>query len=345
MLSRKKICEGTSEAHALHRIGYAIDGIKRNSGDPYDWNAPLVITAFIHKVVLSGQWDNVQDDYKRLWTVFDGLFVDETFVPTKRMPNYRTRWIKHSPEFQINIYTNPTAKRPPFLIEIIPAESVVINDWKTILKFIHLWFPNIKVSMVDYAIDVYCCDFRAAEKLFRVQLKHLFIPYQREAFVYGGDMVQYGNQTRMNSVCRIDDVKIYERGPDMKRNGKGWNMKDVDRVRLEYSAPRRVLFKKGISVIADLIRHPQFYVINKNVYRFMHFSGSKKLPRLGQDYTMPDKNGKVGYFQSEDIGHRKNVKNIAHYRKDIEEFAIVKSALWDAMRMFDFEWVGEQGII
>ena len=345
MLSRKKISEGILEAHALHRIGYAIDGIQRENGDADDGDSPLMVNAFIHKVVLSGLWGNLQDDYDKLWGVFDGSFVDETFVPKERMPSYGTRWIKQSPKFQINIYTNPTAKRPPFLIEIIPAESAVINDWKTILKFIHLWFPNIKVSMVDYAIDEYCCDFRAAEKLFRAQLKHLFIPYQREAFVYGGDMVQYGNQTRMNSVCRIDDVKIYERGPDKKRNGKSWNMKDVDRVRLEYSAPRRVLLKKGISVIADLIRHPQVYMINKNVYRFMHFSGSKKLPKLGQDYTMPDKNGKGGYFQSEDIGHRKNVKNIAHYRKDIEEFAIVKSALWESMRRFDLEWVGEQGII
>jgi hypothetical protein len=256
------------------------------------------------------------------------------------MPNYDKRWIKQSPEFQINIYTYPKGRRPPFLIEIIPTEKATFNDWKELLKFIHLWFPSLKVSTVDYAIDMYCYDFKAAEKLFRIQLKHLFVPYQRQAFIFGGDVVQYGNQTRMNSVCRIDDAKIYERGPDKKKNGLSWIMEDVDRVRLEYSASRKVLVNHGISVVGDLIRHPQFYEINKNIYKFMHFNGSKKLPKLGQDYTMPDENGNIGCFQSEVIGHRNNVKNIRHYMADTEDFEVLKSALWNAMRKFDLEWVG-----
>jgi hypothetical protein len=342
MLSRKKISGGVKEAHAGYGIGYTIDGIKRESGDPKDWNSPLRITAFLHKVVMSGPPGNVQEDYNKLWTVFDGLFVDETFVSVERMPNYRTRWIKQSPEFQINIYTNPTARRPPFLIEIIPAEKATLSDWKKSLKFINLWFPNLKVTTVDYAIDEHCYDFRAAEKLFRIQLKHLYIPYQRSVNFLGGDIVEYGDRTRMNSVCRIDDVKMYERGPDIKKKGAGWITADVDRVRLEYSAPRRVLVKRGISVIADLIRHPQFYEINKNIYKFMHFDGSKKLPKLGQDFTMSDRNGNVGCFQLEVIGHRNNVWNIAHYMKHTGDFEVLKSALWDAMRRFDFEWIGSE---
>lgn len=347
MLSRKniKISAGLKEAHAAYWIGYAIDGIQRESGDQEDWNSPFRINAFIHKVMFSGVLGNVQDDYKKLWTVFDGLFVDETFVPKERMPNYGKRWIKQSPEFQINIYAYPTAKRPPFLIEIIPTELAVLDDWKKLLKSIHLWLPNLKVSTVDYAIDEHCYDFKAAEKLFRVQLKHLYIPYQRSVNFLGGDMVEFGDRTRMNSVCRIDDCKMYERGPDHKKNGEGWIMEDVDRVRLEFSAPRRVLVQRGISVIADLIRYPRFHEINKNIYKFMHFEGSKKLPKLGQDYTMPDKNGNIGCFQSEHIGHRGNIKNIGHYMKNTEDFDVLQSALWDAMRRFDFEWVGEEDII
>ena len=122
-------------------------------------------------------------------------------------------------------------------------------------------------------------------------------------------------------------------------------MEDVDRVRLEFSAPRRVLVNHGVDTIADLIRLPQFYEINKNIYKFMHFKGSKKLPKLGQDYTMPDNNGNVGCFQSEVIGHRNNVKNIAHYMENTEEFEVLKSALRNAMRRFDFEWIGAEGII
>jgi hypothetical protein len=36
---------------------------------------------------------------------------------------------------------------------------------------------------------------------------------------------------------------------------------------------------------------------------------------------------------------------MGHYMKITEEFAVLQSALWDAMRRFDFEWVGEEGII
>lgn len=345
MLPRIKIRKEILEAHALHRIGYAIDGIRKESGDPEDWNAPLSVNAFIHKIVLSGLWGNVQDDYNKLWAMFDCPFVDETFVSKERMPSYRTRWIKKSPQFQTNIYTKPTVRSSPFLIEIIPTDQATHTDWIKFLQFIHQWFPILKVSTVDYAIDEHCYDFKAAEKLFRTQLKYLFIPYQRSVNFLGGDLVEYGDRTRMNSVCRIKNTKLYERGPDIKKNGKGWSMKDVDRVRLEYSAPREVLLKKGISFISDLIRHPQFYEINKNIYRFKHFSGSKKLPKLGQDYAMSNKNGNIDCFQSENIGHRDNVKNIARYRKNIEDFDALKTALWDSMRRFDSEWVGEQDII
>lgn len=338
MLSRIKYSDGLKEAHAIYRIGYAIDGIQRESGDPDDWYSPLKINAFIHKVVLSGVWNDIQVDYKKLWTVFEALYVDNEFVPSKRMPGYKTRLIRQSPEFQKNIYMNPIENRPPYMIEIIPREHASINEWKALFKKIHLWFPNIKISLVDYAIDEYCYDFHAAEKLFRIQLKHLFIPYQRKAFTYGGDLVQYGERTRMNSVCRIDDVKMYERGPDHKKKGLGWIMKDVDRVRLEYSAPRQVLVNHGISVIGDLIRHPRFYEINKGLYKFRHFKGSKILPKLGHAYTIRDKNGNIGCFQSEVIGHRNDVKNIGHYMHDIEEFETLKSALWDAMKRFDQEW-------
>lgn len=342
---RKKLSDGVKKAHAIHRIGYAIDGIQRESGIRNDWDSPFRINAFIHKVLMSGLWSDIKRDYKKLWTVFGELYVDGAFVPSKRMPDYDKRWIKQSPEFQINIYTKPTAIRPPFLIEIIPTEKAILNDWQELLKFIHLWFPNLKVSMVDYAIDEHCYDFLAAEKLFRVQLKNLFITHQRNVNFLGGDLVCYGDKTRMNSVCRINDAKMYERGPDIKKKGKGWAMKDVDRVRLEYSAPREVLKKNGIYVIADLIRHPQFYEINKNIYTFKHFSGSKKLPKLGQDYTTPDANGNTGCFQSEDIGNRGNIKNIAHYRKDIADFDVLKSAFWNSMRKFDSDWIGEQDII
>lgn len=340
MLSRKKISDGVKKAHALSWIDLAIGCIQRESGDYNDWYSPLRIDAFMHKVMLSGMWVDIQGDYYKLWTVFEGLHIDDHFVPSERMPSYKERWIKHSPGFQMYVYVYPIGYRPPYRIEIIPRERASIGDWKDLLKKLRLWFPKLKVSTVDYAIDEYCYSPRTAENLFLIQSRHLYIPYQEKVEIYGEDLIEFGNQTRLNAVYRSGNVKMYERGPDKKKNGKGWSMEDVDRVRLEYSAPREVLRDHGITFIADLIRNPLFHEINKNTYKFKRFKGSKKLPMLGQDYTTPVKNGNIGFFQSEDIGHRKNINNIAHYRKDIKEFGDLKSALRDAMQRFDLEWVG-----
>jgi hypothetical protein len=340
MLSRKKRSDGVYEAHALDRIDLAIDGIQRESSDYNDWHSPLRINAFMHKVMLSGLWGDVWGDYKKLWTVFGKLHVDTDFVPSERMPGYKERRIKQDKEFQIFIYLFPIGHRPPYMIEIIPRERASIKDWKDLLKKLHLWFPKLKVSTVDYAIDEYCYDFKGVDKLFCMQLRHLYFPYQRNVNFQGGDWSDFGNGERMNTVYRVDDVKMYERGPDRKKYCEGWLMKDVDRVRFEYSAPRTVLVDHGISGITDLIKHPFFHKINKDIYNFKHFKGSKRLPKLGHDYTIPDENGNAGCFQSEIIGYRNNINNISHYLKDVKEFEVLKSALRDAMKRYDSGWEG-----
>jgi hypothetical protein len=294
-------------------------------------------------VVLSGIWGNVQEDYRKLQRVFEKPYVDETFKPEERMPGYKTRWIKQSPEFHINIYTYPKGIKSPFLIEIIPREKAEITDWKKLLRSINLWFPEMLVSTVDYAIDEHCYDFESAERLYWVQLKYLYVPYRRHVKFLGGTAVSYGDRTRMNSVCRIDDVKTYERGPDNLKKGEGWMMADVNRVRLEYSAPRDVLKKKGISVLSDLIRTPRFHEINKDIYHFRCFSRSKKLPGLGQAYKIPGSNGKLGCFQELYIAYRKNrFTNLSHYSVNIKEFEELKSSMTREMQRFDAEWVGNR---
>jgi len=340
---RKILRRGSDKAHELSWISFVLEGIQRERGSPGDCYSPLMIKAFIHKVVLSGLWGNVQEDYNKLWRVFENPYVDETFKPKERMPGYKTRWIKQSPEFQIYIYTYPKGIKSPFLIEIIPREKAEITDWKNMLLFINLWFPGIKVSSVDYAIDEYCYDSESAERLYWVQLKNLFIPHKQNVNFLGGTAVSYGDRTRMNSVCRIDDVKTYERGPDNLKKGEGWMMADVNRVRLEYSAPRSVLKKKGISELADLIRTPRFHEINKDIYHFRCFSRSKKLPGLGQAYEIPGSNGKLGCFQELHIAYRENkFTNLSHYSVNIEEFDKLKSSMTREMQRYDAEWVGNR---
>jgi len=228
------------------------------------------------------------------------------------------------------------------MIEILPKELASIDNWKGLLKTIHYCLPDMKVTAVDYTIDQFCYDFRSAERLFQCLYRHLYIPHQRETFIYGGNLTQFGNRTRMNMVCRMGNIKFYERGPDQKKkiNDGWWIMEDVDRVRFEYSASRIVLKKRGISVVGDLIEHPNFFEINKNIYKFRCFEGSKKLPTIGQGYGLPDDNDNYGIFQCQLTAQRKNVTNIAHYVKEVKAFAVLKVALQNAMKNFDTEWQG-----
>ena len=120
-------------------------------------------------------------------------------------------------------------------------------------------------------------------------------------------------------------------------------MADVNRVRLEYSAPRDVLKKKGISVLSDLIRNPLFHEINKGIYHFRYFSRSKKLPGLGQAYKIPGSNDKLGCFQELYIAYRKNrFTNLSHYSVNIKEFEELKSSMTREMQRYDAEWVGNR---
>ena len=74
-----------------------------------------------------------------------------------------------------------------------------------------------------------------------------------------------------------------------KKKGDHWQFEDVDRVRLEYTAKRARLLNKKIKIntISDLIACPRFHELNRNIYRFVSFERSKKLPRHYDDYTTP----------------------------------------------------------
>jgi hypothetical protein len=319
-------------------IDHVYDGIKKEDPDGDDSESNLCFKAHIDKVVLSGDWESISLQYKALHSIFGRLHKDTKFLPPKRFPNYGEKYIKQLPDFLILIFLYPTEYRPPFIMEIHPRENTKIKNLKDLFRQIKLFLPETKVSMIEYALDQYCSSKQGAENLFWMEMRCLHVPYQRKAEIYGENLASWGEKIRMSTVFRINNVKVYERGLDSKKNKDYWTNDDVDRVRLEYSAPRSRLLKHGIDRVGDFIKHPRFYDMNCNIYHFKCFEGSKKLPRSWDDYPTPDKRGNVGCFQLELIRRRSEMVNINQYISDIKELDALKKRLHEAMNEYDALW-------
>ena len=199
---------------------------------------------------------------------------------------------------------------------------------------------DLKISLVEYTLDIFCTDLTGVHFLFKALKKHLFRPYKRKVMLLGKGKQAWGDDTRMNAYYRSGDAKIYERGPDKKRKNKAWVLKDADRIRLEFTAARQTLVKNGLHVFSDFMNDPKFYAINKDIYRFKCFKGSKKLPGYGKPYAACDANDHDGCFQLEVNRHRHSVRNIHQYIKDVSRLDFLRSELTNAMVGFDAQWNG-----
>ena len=125
---------------------------------------------------------------------------------------------------------------------------------------------------------------------------------------------------------------MYERGPDRPKLGPAWPSAAIDRVRLEYTAKRRVLVKHGLSTLEDLVENPRFFAINSNRWRFKQFQ-AKKLPWVSEGY-------REGSFQAEFLAAKSTrvVSNLAKHVRDINELSAFEYRIVESMSRFDAAW-------
>jgi hypothetical protein len=335
-IDRKKLSIGVRKSVADNYISMSLDGISRSDGGQEYWKQPYNIEAKIHKMVLTGNYK-----FTALQESLSDLYVDDSFKPSERMPNYRTKLIKNRNDFTLIIFINPINYRPQCLIEIHPQRNVSIHIYKSFLIALDNALPGLRLSLVEYALDQYCLDHRAVENLFWTEMRYLYVPYQRMSRVDGELLMNWGENTRMNSVYRIANlVKVYERGEDNKKKRGYWQNEDLSRVRLEFSALRRHLLSSGINTLRDFIDHPKFKRVNKSIYSFRCFRNSRVLPRYWQAYTHEDEKGNVGAFQTECIYYRKKVNNINQYMTCMAGFSGLTNRFIEVMEEFDKDWAG-----
>jgi hypothetical protein len=276
--------------------------------------------------------------YKTIQKALGPLWIDPKFDAETSKSVYLKKAVKKLRDFIVTVHFNPIVHRPACKLIIDPQGDVSIKAYKKLLQRLNAGLPDLKVSSVEYANDQFCRNPRAVENLFRIEMRHLFVPRQRKMNMHGDKVAEWGDKTRMNAVLRIGIDKLYERGPDKIKRDKGWLHENVDRVRLEHKATRTELLKKGIDRLSDLIAHPRFYAVNKPIYGFKHFYKSKSLPHPWEAYSVPDEDVEPDSFQALQIYYRKEITNIGQCVADTHEFIPLLKRLHEIWEEFDKEW-------
>jgi hypothetical protein len=257
--------------------------------------------------------------------------------PPKIMPNYRKEAYKKFEGGYLTVFFSP---KEPFLP---PCMIQTTASTKEFLIKIDQLLPGLKLSMVEYAVDIFCRDFLGTELLFWILRKHVYVPYGNRSMLYGGQEVDEG---RMSFVCRITPVKLYERGIDEDKKDipgtgeKGWLYKKVNRIRLEYTAEGYILKQKRLNTLKDLIRLPKFRTIFSGKIKFKHFRDTAgRFPRYWEGYLAKDLNGNSGAFQDEYVkASNSGVINLSQYLQDEVTLNQLNDMIQAEIAKFDLEW-------
>lgn len=339
-IDRKKGSEGIKKQTVGIYITDSLSDILRRGGDQHDRRQPLAIDSFLHKIELSSRRE-YKRNYQDFADKFGPLKKDDNFNPEKRRPGYSTKYIRNFTDgFTMDFFLKPVKPyMPTCYIEIHPGLAPDMAKYKRFLQEqLADNFPDLQVSNVEYTNDIYCVNNRAVEGLYTSIKRHIFVGYQNKVFdLKEPSTFGIGEKLEMNQVCHVGNgVKVYERGENRHKHGKGWPKESCDRVRLEYTVSRSELHAVGIDTIVDFLKDPKFLKLNKGKYRFVHFEKSKILPPIYSPYNSdPDNFDSV---QSEQIYYRKLLKNIRQCTIDTPYFEELKSSLEECWKAFDKTW-------
>lgn len=250
----------------------------------------------LHFIRLSGEYY-----YPDLRKAFGSM--KKMKAPLKRMPIYRTWYIAYFKGIKINVFIGrlkckiPNCRLEFSLPDQSPAElkddMELVTYQKQYLNDLNNLLPGLGVSGVEYAIDIFPSDgFREVRTLFKLVQRYLFVPHVRKIKLMGGQEesghVEIRGKVRMSQVLRAGRaLKFYERGSDgdRDRETKGWKCKDIDRLRLEFTASRKYLKKMGIDTLDDLIMNPICRKVFKKRIQFIKAKiSSSNLPQEYEQY-------------------------------------------------------------
>lgn len=132
------------------------------------------------------------------------------------------------------------------------------------------------ISEIEYTIDFLCKGHVNTRNLFILFMKYLYVPYANYVELYGKKDSNFTYYIRNSSRNRTFSIKVYERAGTNKKPKDGFKKSNIDRVRLEITAPREKLKNKGIFKLSDLLEGCNFSEIIKNAIKFKKFKDGCK---------------------------------------------------------------------
>lgn len=295
----------------------------------------------IHRIILRGDYHS-PELHNRLGK-YKVLNKYEHGSENQRRSSYQIFAVKQFPETKLTIHTYLDKDRQ-FLPKTILETSY---PSKQFLAHLCLIMPDLYVVSAEYTIDLLFNNPYHVMKYFRLLRRYMYAPFQRKCITLTkGRLASKGRE--QNAVTRMEKVKIYERGPDEKREYYYWLVSDLDRIRIEYTAKRRDLQKLDIDSLAEFIKNPHFNSIMNNKFSFKAFRRNKYLLGEYDKYKTKDERGHKGAFQTEHIAithinkDHKIISNLSQYLVTVKEFLPLNELIFEKIHSFEKRWKREE---
>jgi hypothetical protein len=297
--------------------------------------------ARLHKIKISSRNHGYQAVIKL------GDFKDASDIGWQN-PLYDKKYIRQFPNFYTNAFVNPKKRFFPALsMSIHPRRDISPEKHKQFLTWLNSCLPDLNVSQVEYAVDLFCGSPDSVRRVFELIKKCLYIRRQRKINIID-DSMRKPYPGRVYHLGK--SFKVYERGKDFQQQqGNYWLLGNLDRVRLEYIAKQTILKKHGIKTLQDLIHDPKFIYVNWDSYLFRYFDFSQRLrdrfgpygkrfPAPWERYRVKDNDGHSGAFHLEYFHAKDTLKNVSPYLRDPYVFDKLEIILYESMGRFGIEW-------
>lgn len=227
------------------------------------------------------------------------------------------------------------------------------------VKDLYQKLPHLRVSQLEYTIDLFCNNHEEVAYLFYILRRHLFFPYAKSTSMSGGRYSLLDINRSTNAVFEINygssswSAKVYERGPDELNNPtpvkkrKGWKHKNCDRVRIEITAKKRKLIAQNTVSIKKLYNNPMFTQLlvpatdsKRSHFNFKCFKDHENLPLPYKEYCATDSDGNSECFQEEYFEAKNRFKsNITLHIQENSDLNSLKERIVKSVESFDKTWI------
>ena len=198
--------------------------------------------------------------------------------------------------------------------------------------------PDLNITRVEYAIDLYCKTPEAVADLFYLIRRYIYRRNTKRTSKEGGKF--YGWQDCLNGFRERNAVyyiwtgkksgkhiKVYERGPDSKRIKGKWHHKDVDRVRIEFKLKGKPFPQYGLSTLERLLRNQNLPTLLLTTFSLKTSSSPQICLKIGK-IIFPKtsrETRKVSCRRYYLPRMTKNLENITQYIEDNQRMQALKS--------------------